>query len=886
MAPSDPIHSLQSEDQLRLLDEIDKLRSQGISHYVSLPQLIVCGDQSSGKSSVLEAISGITFPTKDNLCTRFATEVILRKAQTASVSVGIVPSQTRSEAECNRLLGFSETLEDLSQFSTLVEKAKESMGISTTTSAFSNDVLRVEVSGPDRPHLTIVDLPGLIHSENKLQSSADVALVWEMVKNYMKNKRSIILAVISAKNDYANQIVLKLAKEVDASGNRTLGIITKPDTLSVGSESEAAFMELARNEDVKFRLGWHVLKNRSYETRDSSTEERNAAETDFFERGVWKSLTRSMVGITPLRGRLSKVLLEQITAELPTLVKDIQQAVQDSEERLSKLGANRATVDEQRLFLLRIAQSFQSLCKAAVDGVYTDPFFGDANTDEGYIKRLRAVVVKANKEYANEMRERGQTRLILDQTPVGDAKQLKEMGYRTKKISRADFEDEIVGLLERSRGRELPGMFNPLLVEDVFHQQSSLWGGIAREHTNVVCKDVKIFLELTVSHLADEHTSSNLLRHVIDPHLETDARRVNEKLGEVLAPHIYGHPMTYNHYFTETIQDIRKERQEKDLIVRLQMMNPWGSGKGEIAKFPEGTKISDLASKLASRNEADMDKYAASEILLCTEAYYKVAMKVLVDNVAAQVIEACVLATLSEILSPTSILEMDSALVTAIAAEPMESQAEREQLTRKLGVLKSGLDICKRYGSRPVYSAVKRNKPNGANASNPVAVSVDGIRRARSISPRPDGPLQDLMVEHEHSQPRSLFSKTFGSASAASSVVEGTEEQTSASAAVPKISYEFSRSSPETPQTAPSESRPAPARTSNRFDNSGWTSDWRPAFDLWAAKSSEAKKTPEPERKSKNMVAEREALVMPFGSSPALLFQSLGSEIKGGQEKS
>ena len=59
------------------------------------------------------------------------------------------------------------------------------MGISTTSSAFSNDVLRVEISEPTQQHLTIVDLPGLIHSENKLQTSADVALVLSMVQSYM-----------------------------------------------------------------------------------------------------------------------------------------------------------------------------------------------------------------------------------------------------------------------------------------------------------------------------------------------------------------------------------------------------------------------------------------------------------------------------------------------------------------------------------------------------------------------------------------------------------------------------------------------------------------------------------------------------------------------------
>src|SRR4051812_22272475 len=75
---ADPI--LQSKEGRDILDIIDSLRSQGISQYVDLPQICVCGDQSSGKSSVLEAISGVAFPTKDALCTRFATELILRRS--------------------------------------------------------------------------------------------------------------------------------------------------------------------------------------------------------------------------------------------------------------------------------------------------------------------------------------------------------------------------------------------------------------------------------------------------------------------------------------------------------------------------------------------------------------------------------------------------------------------------------------------------------------------------------------------------------------------------------------------------------------------------------------------------------------------------------------
>lgn len=133
-----------------------------------------------------------------------------------------------------------------------VEDAKSCIGVTHSSSAFSTDVLRLEFSGPNQPHLTIIDLPGLIHLENKLQTAADHQVMQSMVYEYMINRRSIILAVISAKNDYANQIVLKLARDVDPQGRRTLGVITNPDTLSIGSESESAFVNLARNIDIAF----------------------------------------------------------------------------------------------------------------------------------------------------------------------------------------------------------------------------------------------------------------------------------------------------------------------------------------------------------------------------------------------------------------------------------------------------------------------------------------------------------------------------------------------------------------------------------------------------------------------------------------------------------
>lgn len=628
-----PLESLKSSDELGLLDAIDSLRSQGVSHYVSLPQLIVCGDQSSGKSSVLEAISGIPFPTKDNLCTRFATELILRRTSTIGVSISIVPSQNRSEAECRRLSEFRESLTNFDEFPALIEKAKEFMGISTTSSAFSNDVLRVEISGPTQQHLTIVDLPGLIHSENKLQTSADVALVLSMVQSYMANRRSIILAVVSAKNDYANQIVTKLSKDVDSKGHRTLGIITKPDTLPVGSESELAYANLARNQDVEFRLGWHVLRNRDYETRNTSMEARDAAEEQFFSQGLWKDFPRNLVGVTSLRARLSQVLLQQIRNELPSLLEEIEVNVKEIQMVLDKLGASRDTNDEQRLFLLHISQSFQSIVNAAVDGTYGNGFFGDPRSVEGYSKRLRAVIQNLNMEFAEIMRTQGHRRHIVDQvnsnTPLSIRSETSPDFPEPEIISRAKFLDEVTELLKRSRGRELPGMFNPLIVGDLFHEQSAPWERLMRLHLKAVWEAARAFLELVTSHLTDEVTADALLREVIDPLMEHRYRDMTAKLVELLIPLQKGHPITYNHYFTETIQNMRERRLEEEVTRRLSRF----FGSRDLTTLEElpikKVKTSSLISALTSRNEADMDRYASSEVLDCMQAYYKVGIRFL-----------------------------------------------------------------------------------------------------------------------------------------------------------------------------------------------------------------------------------------------------------------
>lgn len=361
-----------------------------------------------------------------------------------------VPGKTRSFQERDVLSGFHHDLSSREEFPALFEKAKQAMGLDALGSlAFSEDILRVEVSGPTQPQLTVVDLPGLIHSENRKQSARDVSLVHKLVESYMNSERSIILAVVSAMNEFANQIVLKKARDVDPEGERTIGIITKPDTLRVGTNSEKEFLALARNEDVKFKRGWHVVKNLDLGAGEGETKDRDSEESLFFEKSNFKALPPSSVGISSLRHRLSHVLFDQVRSELPKLIEDIQSGIAATRGGLDKLGPSRVTPEEQRAFLIKISQEFQILSKDAIIGQYSNPFFKDHLPAK---RRLCAVIANSHDDFGTSLRENG-ARWIVSESKC--RKSVRGSSSSSKYRTREEAVDKIQELLRISRGREV-----------------------------------------------------------------------------------------------------------------------------------------------------------------------------------------------------------------------------------------------------------------------------------------------------------------------------------------------------------------------------------------------------------------------------------------------
>jgi GTPase SAR1 family protein len=466
--------ALQSSEQMKLLDAVDALRAHGLGEITALPQLVVCGDQSSGKSSVLQAISGVPFPRKANVCTRFATEVILRRARVVRISVSIVPSKDLPAQDRERILGFQQDLASIEDFADLFKKAKETMGISDQKKTFSKDVLRVEFWGPTQPQLTLVDLPGLIHSETEGQTKDDIKLVDDLVTSYLKSPRSIILAIVSAKYDINNQVILRRAREVDPEGKRTLGIITKPDAID-NDDDERAFIKIARNENVKFVLGWHVVKNMHSGSENAQQETRDMEETNFFNTNIsFSTLPKKDVGIDSLRTRLSSVLFDQIKVELPRLVEDIESRVRATKAARDRLGPGRPTIDEQRGFLIELSESFQNICRDAVAGHYDHEFFqGDVDGE----RRLCANLLNKHFEFAKSLRKKGASWKITREEDQDDdsSSEITDDSEQEiddeRKRSREEAIEEACKVLKRSRGREV--WQSPFLIH--FSPLLSVW---------------------------------------------------------------------------------------------------------------------------------------------------------------------------------------------------------------------------------------------------------------------------------------------------------------------------------------------------------------------------------------------------------------------------
>ncbi|KAJ5360681.1 Dynamin [Penicillium concentricum] len=560
------------------------------------------------------------------------------------------------------------------------------MGLSSTdpsSTGFSDDVLKVEISGPEKPELTLVDLPGLYYSSSSEQNAQGMEIVQRLTEKYMKSSRSIILAVINARADYHIQV---------------LGIVTQPNIPEAGSEEQETYVQFIKNEKVKLQLGWHVLRNRSFETRDISDDARDVQEREFFERGRWASLPRDQVGIESLRHRLSKILLGHVRRNLPGLIADIQERIIRNEQALAKMGAPRTTLQEQRHFLVDISSRFARITNQALNGSYVDEFFGGfkdhtVTTEETPFRRLRAVFRELNECFAEAMSIRGNRRIIQfpeQPSPVEDVEQERSKPYMDDwtplYISQKSLMEEIKGQARQSRGIELPGSANQLLVGSLFRDHCEPWEEVAKSHLLNTWASVEYFIQLVLKNLTDDHTRPLLMRHLIGPEMEKMKESLLEKLSELTSYSKRGHPLPVGKSFLSKIQQSRKNRQVSALKRTLHLPGSHPSA-GEDTR--NTLDVRDLE-RATSQLQSSSDMFAAAEIIDQMQAYYETAIVTFVDNIAILAIENCLLCPLEHIFTGKTVLSMNDQQIGEIAAEPSNIRKDRERLNEELKKLRKG----------------------------------------------------------------------------------------------------------------------------------------------------------------------------------------------------
>lgn len=663
------LSGLQSDKSAHRLKQISSVRARGTD--IDLPQLVVCGDQSAGKSSVLEGITSIPFPRSDGLCTKFPTEVILEHSeQNSAITASIIPNHTRDTRMKQKLEGFHASLKNYAELPRVITKVGELMGIKGYGSnqdgpGFAEDVLRINVVGRTGLHLSIVDLPGLVSVASDEQTEGDLQTVDRMVDAYIGKPRTIILAIVQASNDIANQRIIKKSKFCDTAGARTVGIITKPDLINKGTEVRIA--ALAKNLDTtRLKLGFFLLKNPTPEEMAQSitSVQRSAKERYFFDSELWRAqnLDRDRVGIDKLREFLQRLLDQHIEQELPKVREEIRNKLDTTERDLNSLPVERPGVPQLRMYLSSLAMQFHSLTVAALNGDYHTCSFADffeAGGDQVTATRLRALVHQTNTDFATCMREKGKTMTkspakITQLTP-GDTRPfvgfgtnpsnasscqtgfgayasnasafqtgvvtVSDVGKNLQQMpsSRGTSEDAMKEWVKhtylKTRGRELPGNSSASLLTELFHFQSRRWPEIAKAHLDSIAHHVEVFVKGALKFINMEDYVREELAESIKVRLAQGKAKAEDELKQLCLDE-QSHPITYNHYYTDNVQKPRMDNFRKLIDSAIDRMGQ----DNVVSNMP----LASIKSALSKSLIVNMDDQACSEALLELDSYYKV----------------------------------------------------------------------------------------------------------------------------------------------------------------------------------------------------------------------------------------------------------------------
>lgn len=356
----------------------DVFTTVGVQNPIDLPQIVVVGSQSSGKSSVLENIVGRDFlPRGTGIVTRrpLVLQLINRqplpKTQANGVPDGSIKVET-TDKESN-LEEWGEFLHIPGQkfydFNKIRDEiVKETESKTGKNAGISPAPINLRIFSPNVLTLTLVDLPGLTKVPVGDQPRDIEKQIREMVLKQISKPNAIILAVTAANTDLANSDGLKLAREVDPEGQRTIGVLTKVDLMDEGTD----VVDILAGRIIPLRLGYVPVVNRGQKDIIDKKAISSALEHEksFFENHKAYRNKASYCGTPYLARKLNLILMMHIKQTLPDIKARIAGSLQKYSAELATLGDN--ILGNPANIVLNIITEFSNEYRTVLDGNNTE----------------------------------------------------------------------------------------------------------------------------------------------------------------------------------------------------------------------------------------------------------------------------------------------------------------------------------------------------------------------------------------------------------------------------------------------------------------------------------------------------------------------------------
>uniref|UniRef100_A0A1I8Q4M6 Dynamin n=1 Tax=Stomoxys calcitrans TaxID=35570 RepID=A0A1I8Q4M6_STOCA len=360
----------------------DAFTQLGVHMQLDLPQIAVVGGQSAGKSSVLENFVGKDFLPRGS-------GIVTRRPLILQLINGITEYGEFLHCKGKKFTSFDEVRKEIED---------ETDRVTGSNKGISNIPINLRVHSPHVLNLTLIDLPGLTKVAIGDQPADIEQQIRNMILQFIRKETCLILAVTPANTDLANSDALKLAKEVDPQGIRTIGVITKLDLMDEGTDAR----DILENKLLPLRRGYIGVVNRSQKDIDGRKDIHMAlaAERKFFLSHPSYRHIADRLGTPYLQRVLNQQLTNHIRDTLPGLRDKLQKqmlALEKDVQEFKHFQPGDTSIKTKAM--LQMIQQLQSDFERTIEGsgsalVNTNELSGGAKINRIFHERLRFEIVK------------------------------------------------------------------------------------------------------------------------------------------------------------------------------------------------------------------------------------------------------------------------------------------------------------------------------------------------------------------------------------------------------------------------------------------------------------------------------------------------------------